>query len=440
VNPIEGFYNYTYLNQVKRLVKKLYKRGIWTLIDAHQDTLGERFCGEGIPDWVLRKALLFQNWDLKNVSHPFAFPFPFKYDLGKDPETGFPDIKKCQQHNFGNYYFSYETQLVWDSIYRSPEIRRDFAGYWKAVAKIFKATPGVLGYELINEPNFSKLYAGPKELVEKGISDSISLLDLYRASHAAIREEDAESIVFYAGLTSGEYLGLFSAKLVTDFTPEQSPGGLAYQDRQSYVYHIYCESAKSGEPTNWIECMLLIERTWQVEMEAKNKLGGGGMLTEFGAVGEGPGSLNLLHLMTKKAAENSQSWMYWQFKDFDDITTQNVASETFYYKNGTLQSAKVAALSEPYASHIAGTIVKCEQNDLRILVSFIPAIVSNMPTIVVVPRHLNVVVIILEGSMHTPKVQFEKNQIHITHSVNKTCLTCLITFQISFGDNFQMLY
>ena len=29
------------------------KYGIYSLLDAHQDVLSQKFCGEGIPDWAV---------------------------------------------------------------------------------------------------------------------------------------------------------------------------------------------------------------------------------------------------------------------------------------------------------------------------------------------------------------------------------------------------
>ena len=34
-------------------VYRASKYGIYTLLDAHQDVLSEKFCGEGIPDWAV---------------------------------------------------------------------------------------------------------------------------------------------------------------------------------------------------------------------------------------------------------------------------------------------------------------------------------------------------------------------------------------------------
>jgi hypothetical protein len=49
------------------------------------------------------------------------------------------------------------------------------------------------------------------------------------------------------------------------------------------------------------------------------------------------------------------SWAYWQFKFFDDITTVSGPMEGFYKSDGSLQTAKVTALSRTYATAIAGT-------------------------------------------------------------------------------------
>lgn len=52
-----------------------------------------------------------------------------------------------------------------------------------------------------------------------------------------------------------------------------------------------------------------------------------------------------------------QSWAWWQFKSFHDITTSGLGtSESFYDDQGMLQAEKVKALSRSYAQAVAGTI------------------------------------------------------------------------------------
>jgi len=44
-----GVYDYGYLKKVNDLINKLGNKGIYTLVDAHQDVLARSLCGEGIP-------------------------------------------------------------------------------------------------------------------------------------------------------------------------------------------------------------------------------------------------------------------------------------------------------------------------------------------------------------------------------------------------------
>jgi len=43
-------FNATYLDEVEVLINKLGNRGIYTLVDMHQDVLARKICGEGVPD------------------------------------------------------------------------------------------------------------------------------------------------------------------------------------------------------------------------------------------------------------------------------------------------------------------------------------------------------------------------------------------------------
>lgn len=49
VERAPGVYNETYLDEVEKLINKLGAKGIWTLVDGHQDVISKRVCGEGMP-------------------------------------------------------------------------------------------------------------------------------------------------------------------------------------------------------------------------------------------------------------------------------------------------------------------------------------------------------------------------------------------------------
>jgi endoglycosylceramidase len=54
VETSEGVYNETYLDEVDKLITKLGDKGIYTLVDSHQDVLARQVCGEGMPNFYAR--------------------------------------------------------------------------------------------------------------------------------------------------------------------------------------------------------------------------------------------------------------------------------------------------------------------------------------------------------------------------------------------------
>jgi len=51
-------YNHTYLQEVEKLINKMGEKGIYTLVDAHQDVFARHICGEGVPDFYAADDIL----------------------------------------------------------------------------------------------------------------------------------------------------------------------------------------------------------------------------------------------------------------------------------------------------------------------------------------------------------------------------------------------
>ena len=102
VEPSQGKYNESYLDEVDKIVQTAAAHGVYTLLDMHQDGtprsmvfpevdralgvvrhaehdgrvlpgLSEYFCGEGVPTWAVRQTLDFHNRSQYNR----AFPAPY---------------------------------------------------------------------------------------------------------------------------------------------------------------------------------------------------------------------------------------------------------------------------------------------------------------------------------------------------------------------------
>ena len=265
VMPQPGVVNTSYLDAARATIRTLAAHGIYTLVDAHQDVMGARFCGEGFAEWAVQKALKLSKL---NVSDPTVrFPAPQVWNMEIDPATGYPSRKACDEHAFGKYYYTAECSGALGAFFGSAEMHADFGEHWHAVATALAGEGAVLGYELLNEPFSPNVFTKDTEL-----------LPLYRAANDRIREADNRSIVFYEG-----WVGRSPVGNPSDF-PAGGPGGVAYNDRQAYAYHIYCfnNTRRILEPV----CDFEYELAWFAEQHST--LGGGRMLTEFGAVGEDP--------------------------------------------------------------------------------------------------------------------------------------------------------
>jgi endoglycosylceramidase len=94
------------------------------------------------------------------------------------------------------------------------------------------------------------------------------------------------------------------------------------------------------------------------------KLGGGMMMTEFGAEMDVTPQLLQIDQLLSLVDKHQQSWIYWQFKFYDDITTC-CSGESFYDENGNIYMDKVKALSRTYPQVISGNSVEYKFNSFN---------------------------------------------------------------------------
>src|SRR5580700_447869 len=56
LEPTHGQDDSAWLAQYQQLVDAAWARGIWTVVDFHQDVYSESFCGDGFPSWTIADA------------------------------------------------------------------------------------------------------------------------------------------------------------------------------------------------------------------------------------------------------------------------------------------------------------------------------------------------------------------------------------------------
>jgi len=364
VEPEQGQYNSTYLQVVRRMVDDMYDQGIYTIVDFHQDVIAEKWCGEGIPSWVAEKlqnvhsdcsGFIPKIAEIIGQCHSFD-----NYHIDTDKTTGFPDTQGCLSNDFTTYSQCPEVFTAWGAFYQQQDIQEHFQSYWRKVASTFAGSPGVLGYDLINEPNPGNFVDDPSLLLPTN-ADRKNLQPLYKALTKIIQSEDPDALIMYE---PAPFPGTMPSNIpvLGGVHPVGFTEGPADPTHQALSYHIYScgfadtECTREGD-TKSLHCPTCdaFASDWvKQRQEDSQNLGGGVFMTEFGACADSQSCLVEIERVTSRADTAFHSWAYWQFKYYNDVTTVSGPIEGFYTADGALQQKKVAALSRTYAPKIGG--------------------------------------------------------------------------------------
>jgi endoglycosylceramidase len=179
-----GSVNSSYLAALVGISSALYTdNGVWSLLDAHQDLFSARFCADGAPGWAAAAYTV-------NVSAANGFPAPLAAPYAVDPATGTPSGADCGRFGWGDYYATYAVGAAFQALYNTSAGIADFSAFWAAVVGAYAAVPGVLGYELLNEPWAGDALRNPLLMVP-GVADAVNLQPFYGEVAAAIRAAEA---------------------------------------------------------------------------------------------------------------------------------------------------------------------------------------------------------------------------------------------------------
>jgi endoglycosylceramidase len=177
--PEKGVVNQTYAQILLDIVDQLALRGIYVIINMHQDMLSSKFESyDGVPLWLMN-------------SLPSTVPYPF-------PFISAPVGKAA----YATYACSDAFQCLYDNVNGFEDA---YHLYWTTVAGLFKNRTSVLAYDLINEPWAGNIYKDPS-LLAPGVAELKNLMGFYDRVYAKIRSVDPVTIIMYQPLTWG--LGL----------------------------------------------------------------------------------------------------------------------------------------------------------------------------------------------------------------------------------------
>ncbi|MFB3766628.1 MAG: cellulase family glycosylhydrolase [Methanotrichaceae archaeon] len=174
IEPEPGVYDQNYLSNVDELVNEASKRGIYIVLDMHQDEYSRCLHGDGAPYWALPG------------------------DVDPHFNTGV-----AGRFWFLAYFLSGNVKDSFSNFFKSAYLKDHYYRSWKEVARKMGKSPYILGYDIMNEP-----YGGdiPNDV---GQFENGYLKPFYQEAIASIREVDPDAV----GFIEPSIIDLYSSKL-----------------------------------------------------------------------------------------------------------------------------------------------------------------------------------------------------------------------------------
>jgi endoglycosylceramidase len=315
VEPRPGRYDKRYVAASGRTERMLGRRGIFSLVDFHQDLYNERFEGEGWPRWATLDD-----------------------GLPAEPTPGFP----------ATYVTSPGLNRAFDNWWANEAgpggvgLQNRYAAAWARVARQFRGSDTVLGYDLLNEPWPGSAFATCASTAGCPAFDRGSLAPMSRRMIAAIRRVERRHIVFY------EPNVLFNFGAGTNLPDLGRNLGFSFHD--------YCLTGLiQGTPAT---CEAAEQLPFDNADARARRFGDSLMLSEFGATDD----TATLERLTGYADEHMVSWQEWHYCGCDDPTTSGpgdvqalVHDPSRPPRGSNVFRDKLKALARPYPQLTAGT-------------------------------------------------------------------------------------
>ena len=186
-----------YLDHIENIVDMLWSKGIYSVIDLHQDVLGATICGEGTPEWM---------WNVSEL-HALDFPEPmaFSNTSKPGPDGGYSPAPNCAARGiakligWSGFYMTDASGKAFSQLYQGTStIGKYVALYWKIVSKRFSGHPGILFYELLNEPWLGDHVGDPLLLLKGGEAERKAVGPYMKKMESIVHENDPLTPVLFS--------------------------------------------------------------------------------------------------------------------------------------------------------------------------------------------------------------------------------------------------
>lgn len=157
VEPVQGQDDQDFLKRYDAVLDSAWAHGIYTVVDFHQDVYAQVFCGDGFPAWTV--------------------PGP----------TGAPH-HDCASWSL-EYFNDKGVLAAFDALWANgSQVQDQMAAMWDRMVARYKDKPGVIGFEVINEPASGS--------ASSDVFESTTLTAFYTKMVARMRAAAPSSLVF----------------------------------------------------------------------------------------------------------------------------------------------------------------------------------------------------------------------------------------------------
>lgn len=332
IEPKPQRYDKAYLDRLIEITRACHARGLHVIVDLHQDLFARHYGGDGAPPWA----------------------------LPKDP--GGPRFRGRAW--FANYFLSRDVIQAQHRFWRDAGGIQDL--YLKMLAHVagrFADVPGVLGYDLMNEP------MGAPAAVYFGRFERKTLAAFYRKATAAVRGADPERLVF---VEPEPLVGLGHPC----FLPAFDEPGLVYAPHLYDAVAILTRKFRGPVSTAPFTAGGIAAKARRLGMPV--------LIGEFGVLNGLAGGRAMLASQVERFDAGFFSWAAWHFNpstvDWNDEDASLVTPDG-------KEREFVAPLIRPYARAVAGRpySIHWDPRAYRFNFDYLPDPACTAPTEIVIP-------------------------------------------------------
>jgi endoglycosylceramidase len=303
-------YDDGYLAKIDAIVRQFEARGVYVLLDFHQDLYTDadmspvplyKYHGEGAPKWATNN----DGWPVGPSLYPL---WGAEYVLPAENAAFDHLLNPANDWN---------------------DIQAHYRAAWMHVAAHYASDPGILGYDIMNEPWPETLLPGAAQNFDRN-----NLQTFDQGVIDAIRSVDQTHTIFY------------EPNILNDFGPPYTMDpGFDPRDLRANLglsYHVYCLIPGLNALCQGGEAATLDAK----DAEARTR-GVVPFVSEFGAGNNIDGIGHVADLIDG----HKQGWTYWAWKWWNDPTGSE--DEWVADANGVLNQDKAAQLARTYPRSIS---------------------------------------------------------------------------------------